>query len=291
MKPNSKVTKAVITAAGVGTRLLPYTKSVHNAMTTVLNYPSIHYVVKECADSGIKDIIIVVKHPDTALEGYFDNNFELEAFLEKVGKTEQLEEVRKIKEFGNITFVRQTEDLPYGNGSPVLAAKPFLGNENFAVLFSDVLTVSDPPTTFQLVEKFEKSECSGVISAFEMKKEEMPKHGMIVLDEGSNDRMEQIIEKPDISEVVSTLSSRGRYVFSNKIFNYLKPENTGKNGELWLVDAISAMNKDSAVLVQKIEGKCYTIGDPLNFIKTNIDFALARGDIKEQVEEYLKAKI
>ncbi len=286
-----EVKKAVITAAGYGTRFLPATKNVPKEMLPLIDTPIIHYIVEECVKSGIEDIIIVTRYGNSAVEDYFDSLYELEDFLRKTRKYDRLEEVQSIYKMANFAFVRQNKDLPYGNGSPIIAAKPFIGNDNFAVAWGDDITINDVPVIKQIVQGFNSSDCAGAIAVKEVAREEIQRYGSVKFKgEGSN-QLDKIIEKPKPGEEFSNLASFGRYVFSPQIFDYLNPENTGKDGELWLVDAIHKLAKDHSVVVKKIEGKWHTTGDPLRYLKTTFDMALEREDIRDDLVDFLRERV
>ena len=283
------VTKAVITAAGFGTRFLPATKTVQKEMLPIVDTPTLHYIVEEAVKSGIKDIIIVTKSGNNTVEDYFDSLTHIESYLEKTKKYELLEKMRQTIKMANFAFVRQNNTLPYGNGSPLLAAKPFLGNENFVVAWGDDLTISDVPVTKQLIDYFvEREDAEAVMGVQEMLPEEVIRYAAVKLKENSTDQLDYLIEKPKLGTQPSNLVSYGRYVCTAKIFDFLKPELTGKDNELWFPEALDRLAKDYKVLVKKVEGKWLTTGDPLRFIKTTLEFALRREDLRDGVMQYMK---
>jgi len=286
---NKKVTKAVITAAGYGTRFLPATKSVPKEMLPMIDTPILQYVVEEVVNSGIKDIIIVTRYGNDAVENHFDSLVELETFLERVGKKDKLEEIRKTFQMANIAFVRQHKDLPYGNAAPILAAKPFVGKENFIYAYGDDLTLTKEPFFKKLIDRFENSDAEAVIGAQPVSKEDIAKLASIKFKEGTDDELDYLVEKPDPGTEPSLLGSFGRYVCSPKIFDYLGAEKTGKGGEIWFPEGIDRLAKDHKVLVEIIEdGRWFTTGDPLHFLQATLEFALVRDDLRESLLEYIE---
>ena len=288
---NRKVTKGVITAAGYGTRFLPASKNVPKELLPLIDTPIIHYVVEEFVKSGIKDIIIITRYGNHAIEDYFDSLFELEHFLKNRRKLEKLEQIRAIYKMANFAFVRQNKDLPYGNASPLYAAKPYIGNSSFAFGWGDDITISKVPVIKQLKNTYENSSSSGVIAVQEIPVEEMHKYGSVKLKKGSDKYVEKIIEKPEKGKEFSNLASFGRYIFSPKIFKYLDPNDLGKDNEFWLVDVIHKMLKDHNVIAQKTEGKWMTTGDPLRYLETTFELALKREDLKEPLINFIKEKL
>jgi UTP--glucose-1-phosphate uridylyltransferase len=286
-----KVTKAIISAAGFGTRFLPATKNVPKEMLPLIDAPIIHYVVKECIDSGIKDIIIVTRDGNNAVEDYFDKHFEIDNFLQKNNKSDRLKKFEEVFEKANIAFVRQKKSLPYGNATPLLAAKPYLNkDEAFAYLYADDVYDGLQPTTLELIEMFNKKEdASSILGAQIVDKKTISKHGCIKIKDNTEDEIELIVEKPDPDKAPSLLASCGRYVFTYEIFDYLFPENTGKDNELWTVDAIQKLIQDNKkVYVKEIKGRVFTTGDPFNMIKTTLHFALKNPELKEQLETFIQ---
>lgn len=288
-----KVTKGIITAAGYGTRFLPATKNIPKELLPIINVPTIHYVVEEFVKSGIKDIIIVTRYGNHAVEDYFDSLFELEYFLKDRNKLDKLEEIRNIYKMANFAFVRQNKDLPYGNASPFVAAKPYIGNDNFAAAWGDDITVStgEVPVIKQLIDMFQTVDCSAVIGVKEINREEVQSFSTIKYKDGSDIYLEEIIEKPKLGEEYSNLASFGRYVFSKDILDYIDPKFIGKGREFWLVDCIHRLVQDRAVAVKRIEGDWLTTGDPLRYLKTTIEIALRRNDLKDELLEYLRSKV
>lgn len=284
-----KIRKAVIPAAGYGTRFLPMTKASPKEMLPVIDKPVIQYVVEEAVASGIEDIIIVTGYSKRAIEDHFDHSSELEAHLEQNGKIEQLEEIKKIARLANFIYIRQKG--PKGNGTPVMNAEPIIGNEPFAVLWADQFTVSDPPRLQQMINVFEKYK-DPVLSFVTAKSDEdysrygVPKTKKI--DDGVYE-IEDIVEKPGKEAAPSNLVSDGGYILTPDIFEALKNTKVGKGNELWLVDGINKLkDKHKLYACEVNDGKYYDTGNKLEYLKANVDFALQREDIKDEFKNYLK---
>jgi len=287
-----KVTKAIIPAAGFGTRFLPQTKAMPKEMLPVVDKPVIQYVVEEVVASGISDIIIVTGSSKRAIEDHFDRAYDLEFFLTQAGKVDKLEEIRKIANMANFAFVSQRG--PYGNAGPVLSAKHLIGeDEPFAVIWGDEFIYAKPPRLKQLItayDKYGKTVTSGIRIE---KKEDLSKYGVAKIEpiEGNIYKILDLVEKPNPSQAPSNLATIGAYVFSPKIFKYLDQLKPGKSGELWLVDAVHNLLKEESVYVVEIEnGKYYDTGDKLGYLKTIIDFSLDHPDFGKDIKEYIKEK-
>lgn len=286
-----KVKKAIITAAGYGTRFLPATKNIPKEMLPIIDTPILHYIVEECVNSGIRDIIIVTRYGNNAVEDYFDSLYELEVFLKKRGKLEMYKKIRQLSSMASIAYVRQSKHLPYGNGSPLLAAKNFLGNDPFVLAWGDDLFLSKVPAVKQVVDAFEKSDCEAVLAVKEIPKKEISRYGVVNLKSGSKEEIESIIEKPSIEEVNSNYAEFGRIVLTPKIFEYLSSRKLGKNNELWLMDAIDKLCKNHKVIACPLDGEWYTTGDPLRFIQTTFEYALLRKDLRQDLLKYLRKRL
>ena len=283
-----KVKKAIIAAAGYGTRFLPATKNQPKEMLPIIDKPIIHHLVEECVDSGITDIIIVTRAGQGIMEDYFDNHIELEHMLDSQGKEELLEKVREIPLLANFVYVRQKKNLPYGNGTPLLCASPLIDDdEGFAYLFGDDLVISKTPCLKQLIDVYEKGGCDGVIAVQEVPKSEVGRYGIVKFKDGTKE-LESIVEKPTPNEAPSQLADFGRFVLNYKTVKSILKKNTGKGGELWLTDAISdAASHGGKFLVHEIEGRWLTTGDPLSYMETQVLFALERSDIGEDFAKFL----
>jgi len=283
-----KIRKAVIPAAGYGTRFLPMTKASPKEMLPIIDKPIIQYVVEEAVASGIEDIIIVTGYNKRAIEDHFDHSIELENYLERCGKTEQLEEIRKIARMANFIYIRQKGN--YGNGTPVLNAEPIIGNEPFAVLWGDEFIYAEPPRLKQMIDVYNQYN-DIVISGVKVAKEELSKYGIAKIKpvEGKVYEIEEIVEKPKPEQAPSDLATHGAYILTPDIFEALRNLKPGKGGEIWLVDAINALRKNHKIYTCEIEnGKYYDAGSRLTYLKANVDFALKRDEIKEDFKKYLK---
>jgi len=283
------IRKAVIPAAGFGSRFLPATKSQPKEMLPVVDKPTIHYVVEEAVASGITDILMVIGKSKRSIEEYFDRNFELEAELEAKHKHDLLAEVRKISSLANIYFVWQKELK--GLGDAVACARSHIGNEPFALLLGDTILHSDSgrPVTRQLIDVYNQKNTS-VVSLEEVPKEKVSRYGVMAgeQEDGRLYRVRDFIEKPEPGTEPSRLVFAGRYVFTPEIFDYLVETKPGKNNEIQLTDAMRQMVQSRPMYGWQIDGRRYDIGNKLDYIKTNIEFALKRDDLREKLSEYIK---
>ena len=284
-----KVTKAVIPAAGLGTRVLPATKAQPKEMLVILDKPSLQYIVEELVESGIKDIIIVTGRNKNSIEDHFDHSYELEDALKKNNKNTLLEKVEDISSMANICYVRQNH--PKGLGHAILKAKSFVGDEPFVIALGDDIVYNNVPVAKQLIDNYSKYGFS-IVGCQEVKESDVLKYGIVKpllsLDEKTVE-MEDFIEKPYIEEAPSKLACLGRYLLTPKIFDYLEKTEPGKGGEIQLTDAIVAMMKDGEkVLAYNFEGKRYDIGNKFGLLKANIEFGLRNEETREELLEYLK---
>ena len=284
-----KVTKAVIPAAGLGTRVLPATKAQPKEMLVIVDKPSLQYIVEELVESGIKDIIIVTGRNKNSIEDHFDHSYELEDTLKKNNKNTLLEKVEDISSMANICYVRQNH--PKGLGHAILKAKSFVGDEPFVIALGDDIVYNDVPVAKQLIDSYSKYG-SSIVGCQEVKESDVSKYGIVKpllsLDEKTIE-MEDFIEKPSVDEAPSKLACLGRYLLTPKIFDYLEKTEPGKGGEIQLTDAIVAMMKDGEkVLAYNFEGKRYDIGNKFGLLKANIEFGLRNEETREELLEYLK---
>lgn len=282
-----KVRKAVIPAAGLGTRLLPATKAVPKEMLPVVDKPVIQYIVEEAAASGIEQVVIVVSRGKQPLEDHFDRHFELEYRLKQAGKTALLEAVVKAATLVEVVFVRQPE--PLGNGHAVLCARDVVGNEPFAMMWGDDLVDAEVPCLTQLLGVYERYDAS-VLAAIRVPRADWNKYGMIAgeaIDERTY-RVRSIIEKPSIEESPSDIGNVKGSVLTPEIFEILAHTPPKKGGEIWLVDAIHSLISIQPVYAYVFEGRRYDAGNALEFIKANIEMALARPDLRAPLQQYLK---
>ncbi len=287
-----KIRKAVIPAAGFGTRFLPQTKAMPKEMLPIVDKPVIQYVVEEAVDSGIKDIVLVTGALKRAIEDHFDvPNQDLIKNLKDGGKEELLEQTKKVANLANFIYVRQKG--PYGNGTPVLAAEPIIEDEPFAVLWGDEFIYAKPPRLAQMMSVHE--ELGGmVISGMEIKKkEDLKRYGIGDLEhvKGNVYKIKNIVEKPDPDSAPSNIMTGGAYIFPPEIFQALKEIEPGKGGELWLVDAINHLKDNGTPLYAVVieNGKYYDTGNKLEYMKTVVDLALEHPDINGEFKEYLKS--
>lgn len=283
-----KIRKAVIPAAGYGTRFLPMTKASPKEMLPIIDKPVIQYVVEEAVASGIEDIIIVTGYNKRAIEDHFDPSYALEKFLEEHDKLDQLQEIRKITSLANFIYLSQRG--PVGNGTPVLNAEPVIGNEPFAVLWGDEFIYSEPPRLKQMIGVFDKYN-DPVISAVRVPEKYLNKYGIARVKsvEDKIYEIEEIIEKPEPDQAPSDLATHGAYILTPDIFEALKNTKVGKGNELWLVDGINALRKNHKIYAREIEnGKYYDTGNKIEYLKANVEFALKRDDMKAEFKQFLK---
>ena len=274
--PNAPITKAVIAAAGSGTRFLPATKAVPKEMIPLIDRPIVQYIVEELAASGIGDVVFVTRSDKKVLADHFDRHPTLEDALSASGKAEVLAEVRRANELVNAVFIHQRG--PYGNGTPALNAAPLVGSSPFVYAFADDLVSSTVPFTRQLIEQYRKT--PGVIlGAQRVEKDQVPNYGMIETDEGM--RVTRIVEKPAAAEVTSDLVGFGRYILPPEVADILAETPTGKGDELWLMDAIEAyMQRGGPVHACPVDdGRWFTTGDPVNYLEALFHYAVRREDL------------
>jgi len=287
-----EIRKAVIPAAGFGTRFLPQTKAMPKEMLPLVDKPIIQYVVEECVASGIEDIVIITNSQKRTLEDHFDYSYELEKRLQESGKQKELEEVRKIAEMANFIYIRQKG--PYGNATPVLCAEPAIGHEPFVVIWGDEFIYAQPPRLRQMIEVYEKY--GGiVISGVRIKdKNDVSRYGIADIEPVGKEKnifkIKSIVEKPKPEEAPSNLATHGAYLLPPEIFAEIKKIKPSKGGEVWLIDGINALQKKGVpVYACEIQnGKYYDSGNKLEYLKTVVEFALKNPDINGEFKEYLK---
>ncbi len=285
------IKKAVIPAAGFGTRFLPITKSQPKEMIPIVDTPTIQYVVEEAVNSGITDILMIIGKGKRAIEEHFDRSFELENMLLEKKKMKELEKIRNITSIANIHFVWQKE--MNGLGDAIRYARYHVGNEPFAVLLGDtVIAGKGKPITRQLMDIYEKYK-SSVVALEEVEPAKVSRYGIIDGNPKEKDvyLANDFVEKPDPANAPSRLAIASRYIFTPEIFNYLETTQRGVNNEIQLTDAMRAMVKEHDMYGFKFEGKRYDIGNKLGFIKTNIEFGLKNKEIGEELKNYLKDMI
>lgn len=283
-----KIRKAIIPAAGLGTRFLPVTKAMPKEMLPIVDKPTIQFIVEEAIASGIEDIIIVTGKGKRAIEDHFDHAFELEANLIEKKKFEMLEKVRFSSKI-DIHYIRQKE--PLGLGHAIWCARNFIGDEPFAVLLGDDLVKSETPCLKQLMDQYEKT-YSSVIGVMEVPDHDVHRYGVIEPATSDSPLMQvnQFVEKPALEDAPSNFAIIGRYILNPEIFHFLEEKKTGKGGEIQLTDAIEALNGIQRVFAYQFEGRRYDVGEQLGFIETTLDFALERDDLSESVKNMILRK-
>ncbi|MGK8594345.1 UTP--glucose-1-phosphate uridylyltransferase GalU [Staphylococcus aureus] len=283
-----KIKKAIIPAAGLGTRFLPATKAMPKEMLPILDKPTIQYIVEEAARAGIEDIIIVTGRHKRAIEDHFDSQKELEMVLKEKGKSELLEKVQYSTELANIFYVRQKEQK--GLGHAISSARQFIGNEPFAVLLGDDIVESEVPAVKQLIDVYEETGHS-VIGVQEVPEADTHRYGIIdpLTKNGRQYEVKKFVEKPEQGTAPSNLAIMGRYVLTPEIFDYLKTQKEGAGNEIQLTDAIERMNNDNQVYAYDFEGERYDVGEKLGFVKTTIEYALKDDSMREELTRFIKA--
>lgn len=284
-----KVRKVVIPAAGFGTRFLPATKAQPKEMLPVVDKPIIQHVVEQAVAAGIEQVIVVTGWHKRAIEDHFDKHFELEARLEKDGKTEQLADIRRISDLADFIYVRQKE--PLGNGHAILMAKDVVGDEPFIVMWGDEFFEANPPAVSQLIDAYEKYQ-TPVIAGVRIDQRDVSKYGIadITPVEGNIYKINNIVEKPEVGEAPSNLATHGNYLFTPDIFGVIENLTPGKNGEIWIVDAIGELIKKRDVYAVELkDAKYYDCGSKVSYLRTVVEHALVHPDTKDEFRQYLKS--
>jgi len=289
MRPVPTIKKAIVAVAGSGTRFLPATKTMPKEMLPIVDKPIIQLVVEELVEAGIQDIILVTKWDKKSLEDHFDHNWALANELKEAGKLKQLEEIRRISEMANFVYVRQKG--PYGNGTPVLSAASLVDNETFIYVWGDDLVRSNVSFTKQMVEDYQ-GHGHLMIGVQKVEREMVNRYGIVKLRPNSSE-IENIIEKPSIDEAPSHLADFGRMILNQDIIDILREIPLGKNDELWIVDAIRQyVERGGIFLAKEVDnGEWLTTGDPLNYLKAVIKYALNREDIGGDLKVFLKNSV
>ncbi|ARP44342.1 UTP--glucose-1-phosphate uridylyltransferase [Geobacillus thermodenitrificans] len=281
-----KVRKAIIPAAGLGTRFLPATKAMPKEMLPIVDKPTIQYIVEEAIASGIEDIIIVTGKGKRAIEDHFDNAFELEQNLIEKGKYDLLEKVKEPSKV-DIHYIRQKE--PKGLGHAVWCARNFIGDEPFAVLLGDDIVQAETPCLKQLIDQYEQT-LSSVIGVKRVPDNETHRYGIIdpIEQHGRRYQVRQFVEKPAPGTAPSNLAIMGRYILTPEIFLFLEKQEAGAGGEIQLTDAIQKLNEIQRVFAYEFEGKRYDVGEKIGFIKTTIEFALQHDELREDLIQFME---
>lgn len=282
-----QVRKAVIPAAGFGTRFLPATKAMPKEMLPIVDVPSIQYIVEECVLSGITNVCIILGRNKNNIADHFDRNIEVEYALAKSGKTTEIDKMNALLDKVNICYIRQKEML--GTGMAIKLAQSFVGDQPFAVLFGDDVMYSPPtPVTKQLIDAYNTTGAT-IVGVQQQPKEECPKYGVVVPGsvKGRYTELLGFKEKPNINELPSQLTSLGRFVLTSDIFHYIDKTPPAKSGEIYLPTAIELMAQELSVYAYDFEGQRYDIGDKLGYVKANIEYALRNEEIKDGLKKYL----
>ncbi|EXJ23571.1 UTP--glucose-1-phosphate uridylyltransferase [Alkalibacterium sp. AK22] len=281
-----KVRKAIIPAAGYGTRFLPATKAMPKEMIPIVDKPTIQFIVEEAIASGIEDILIITGKLKRPIEDHFDSNPELEENLRAKGKEELLELVEETTGL-NLYFARQA--YPLGLGHAVLQAKAFVGDGPFVIMLGDDIMADDVPLTKQLIEGYEKTHASN-IAVMRVPHEETANYGIIELEAQAGEglyNVRKFIEKPEPDEAPSDLAIIGRYLLTPEIFDILEHLEPGKGGEIQLTDAIDILNKTQRVFAKEFKGERYDVGDKFGFLKTTIQYGLKHPQVKDRLKQYI----
>ena len=284
-----KVKKAIIPAAGLGTRFLPATKAQPKEMLPIVDKPTIQYIIEEAVASGIEEILIITGRNKKCIEDHFDKSIELELELEKAGKSELLELVKNISDMVDIHYIRQKE--PKGLGHAIHCAKTFVGNEPFAVLLGDDVVDSETPCLKQLIDCYSEYNTT-ILGVQTVEKENVSKYGIVdgIHIEDRVYKVKNLVEKPSMEESPSNVAILGRYVITPEIFNILENTKPGKNGEIQLTDALKTLASKEAMYAYNFEGKRYDVGDKLGFLQATIEFALKKEELRGDFIDYLNTK-
>ena len=283
----SKIKKAIIPAAGLGTRFLPATKAQPKEMLPIVDKPTIQYIVEEAVASGIEDIIIVTGRTKKAIEDHFDKSVELEMELEKKHNEELLNIAKSVSQIANIYYIRQKE--PKGLGHAVLTAKTFIGDEPFAVLLGDDVIDSEKPALKQMMDVYDKKQGT-VLGVQTVDRKDVSKYG-IVDGIQIDDRIYEVndmVEKPSLDKAPTNVAVLGRYIITPRIFDYLEKQEIGAGGEIQLTDALKKLAQEEKMYAYDFMGKRYDVGNKMGFLQATVEFALKRSDLKDEFEEYLK---
>ena len=281
------VRKAIIPAAGLGTRFLPATKSQPKEMLPIVDKPTLQYIIEEAIESGIEEILIVTGRSKKSIEDHFDRSVELE--LEQKGKNEMLKMVQDISNMVNIHYIRQKE--PKGLGHAIHCAKSFIGNEPFAVLLGDDIVDAKTPCLKQLINAYDEYKTS-VLGVQQVAKEDTDKYGILDVKhiEDRVYKVKDMVEKPNVEDAPSNIAILGRYIITPAIFDILESQEPGKGGEIQLTDALKTLATHEAIYAYDFEGRRYDVGDKLGFLEATVDFALKRPELRDGFMEFLKGK-
>ena len=284
-----KVRKAIIPAAGLGTRFLPATKAQPKEMLPIVDKPTIQYIIEEAVASGIEEILIITGRNKKSLEDHFDKSVELEMELEKAGKQEMLDMVRRISDMVDIHYIRQKE--PRGLGHAIHCAKSFVGNEPFAVMLGDDVVDSEVPCLKQLIDCFNEYKTT-ILGVQTVDPKNVDKYGIVdgLHIEDRVYKVKRLVEKPSVDEAPSNVAILGRYIITPQIFEILENTAPGKGNEIQLTDALETLIKNEAMYAYDFEGQRYDVGDKLGFLEATVDFALKRPELRDEFEAFIKEK-
>ncbi|WP_248484827.1 UTP--glucose-1-phosphate uridylyltransferase GalU [Tepidibacter aestuarii] len=287
---NQNIKKAVIPAAGLGTRFLPATKAQPKEMLPIVDKPILQYIIEEAVQSGIEEILIITGRNKKSIEDHFDKSIELELELENRGKKELLEIVRNISNMINIHYIRQKE--PKGLGHAIYCAKHFIGNEPFAVMLGDDIVDSKIPCLKQLISVYEKYQAT-ILGVQDIPKKDVNKYGIIKSTHIDDKiyKIDDLVEKPDIDKAPSNIAILGRYIINPSIFKILENLPPGKGNEIQLTDGLKELSKIEEMYAYNFEGRRYDVGDKLGFLKATIDFALKHEKLKYEFLDYLNESV
>lgn len=283
------IKKAIIPAAGLGTRFLPATKAQAKEMLPIVDKPTLQYIIEEAIASGIEEILIVTGRNKKCIEDHFDRSVELELELEKKGKSAMLEMVQDISNMVNIHYIRQKE--PKGLGHAVHCAKSFIGNEPFAVLLGDDIVDAKTPCLKQMINAYDEYKTS-ILGVQQVDKDKVNKYGILDVKhiEDRVYKVKDMVEKPAIEEAPSNIAILGRYIITPAIFDILENQEPGKGGEIQLTDALQTLATKEAIYAYNFEGRRYDVGDKLGFLEATVDFALKRPELRDDFVDFLRNK-
>ena len=284
-----KERKAIIPAAGLGTRFLPATKAQPKEMLPIVDKPTIQYIIEEAVASGIEEILIITGRNKKSIEDHFDRSVELEMELEKAGKEEMFEMIKKISDMADIHYIRQKE--PRGLGHAIYCAKSFVGDEPFAVMLGDDVVDSKVPCLKQLMDCFNEYQTT-ILGVQEVNANDVNKYGIVdgIYIEDRVYKVKELVEKPSLEEAPSNVAILGRYIITPQIFEILENTKPGKGNEIQLTDALQTLISNEAMYAYIFEGKRYDVGDKLGFLEATVEFALKKEGLRDKFIEYLKTK-
>lgn len=285
-----KIRKAIIPAAGLGTRFLPATKAQPKEMLPIVDKPTIQYIVEEAVNAGIEEIIIVTGRNKRSIEDHFDKSIELELELEKKGKEDLLDIAKSVSEIANIHYIRQKE--PRGLGHAILMAKHFIGNEPFAVLLGDDVIVSQKPCLQQMIDVYSEYRTS-ILGVQQVPESDVNKYGIVngKIIEDRVYKVKDLVEKPACKDAPSNIAILGRYIITPSIFEYLETQGEGAGGEIQLTDSLRRLAAEEAIYAYDFIGKRYDVGNKMGFLQATVEFALRRDELRDEFLQYLQQTV